>query len=194
MALVKLTFKNAPRTKIDTIEIDALKSENLTLQNTVTQYPTEAGKKISDNIIVEPKQLSLDCLISDYPILKGKEFDPGLGRRSLVAYFDLWQLRDNKVIFSVQTGLDLYENMAIANFRPTRNSSNTNALEFTIDLVEVLKVSASTVIIPKEQIKEPPTEAKDQAQSTVNKGSQQTTPADTKPSSFAKMLWDTIFK
>lgn len=84
--------------------------------------------------------------------------------------------------------------MAIASFRPTRNSSNTNALEFQIDFKEVQKVSAEEISMPRPQIKSTPATAKDQAQSTINKGSKQTNPASTKSASFTAKLWNLFFK
>jgi len=194
MALVKLSFSGEPQTKINTIDIDVLTTESPTFQNTITQNPTEEGKNVSDNIINNPITLTLSCIVTDFSRIAGRQTDAGEGRRSSLVFFDLKQLRNDKTIFKVQTGLDLYENMAIASFRPVRNASNTNALEFSIDFQEVLKVSSQTVVIPRAKIKSTPANAKDQAQGTVNKGSQQTTPASTKSSSFAFSLWNTFFK
>lgn len=194
MALVRLSFQGKPQTKINNIDIDVLTSEAPTFQNTITQNPTEAGAYVSDNIINNPIQLTLNCIITDFSRIAGRQTDAAEGRRSSTVFFDLKQLRKDKQIFSIQTGLDLYENMAIASFRPVRNASNTNALEFSIDFQEVLKVKSQTVILPREKIKATPASAKDQAQGTVNKGSQQTTPAGTKSSSFAFSLWNAIFK
>ena len=194
MALVKLSFSGKPQTKINTIDIDVLTTESPVFQNTITQNPTEAGAYVSDNIINNPVMLTLTCIVTDFSRIAGRQTDAAEGRRSSLVFFDLKQLRNDKTIFKVQTGLDLYENMAIANFRPVRNSSNTNALEFSIDFQEVIKVSSQTVVIPRAKIKTTPANAKDQAQGTVNKGSQQTAPASTKSSSFAFSLWNAIFK
>jgi hypothetical protein len=192
MELAQVSFTS--QSKINTIPLDVLESESPTYRNTVTQNPTEDGKKVSDNIIREPIELSLNCFISDFPIITGQTTDTSQGRRSLSSYFDLLVLRQNMTIFSIQTGLDLYENMAITNFKPTRNASNTNALEFQIDFQEVLKATAKEISVPREKIKSTPANAKDQAQSTVNKGAKQTNTADTKSGSLATELWDFVFK
>lgn len=192
MALAQLTFTS--QSKINTIPIDVLENESPNYQNTITDNPTENGDSVSDMIILQPLELTLNCLISDFPIAAGQQTDPSEGRRSITAFFDLLVLRQNRTIFTVQTGLENYTNMAISSFRPTRNSSNTNALEFQIDFKEVLKVSAEEISVPRPKIKSTPANAKDQAQSTVNKGSKQTSPADTKSASFAAELWDAFFK
>lgn len=202
MALARLKFDQS-QTKIEphkeqfqfaVIDFDLTETEKPSFRNTITQNPTEDGKNISDNIIREPKLLTLNALITNFPLLEGQQVDPSQGFRSKTAYFNILQLRQNRVIFNVQTGLDLYQNMAIANFSPTRNSTNTNALEFQIDFQEVLTATSKIIDVPRKKIKTTPANAKDQAQGTVNKGSQQTTPADSKSASFAAELWDAVFE
>lgn len=196
MALVLLRYPDTPRTKIDTILLDALINESPVYADTVTTNPVEDGTTISDHIISQPLQLTLNCIASDYPIPNSIQANVSneTGRRSLDVYFKLLDLRNKRTLIDVQTGLDFYPDMAISSFNPKRDNTTTNTLSFQIELTQITKTSSAIIKVPRTKIKETPVEAKDQSQGTVNKGSQSTKPADTKSNSIALGLWNTLFK
>lgn len=55
-------------TAIDVINVDATVTENHEASARVTSNPIESGSNVADHVILEPRKLSLDCVVSESPI------------------------------------------------------------------------------------------------------------------------------
>jgi len=156
---VSFIFKRS-KAIIGGIRLDASLREVHTSSATVTENPIEGGKPIADNVILQPKVLQIDGVISDAPlsIFQFEQFIAGLGTifgqssRSMDAYQSLLKLQEDRIPFAVVTGLRSYENMILENLSVTRSASVGRALSFTASLKQI--EFAYSRILPEENYSE----------------------------------------
>jgi len=128
------------------IEPDAAISREASQSATATQWPIEGGASITDHAIVGPLNVSLDLAFSPSPLT---ELFPasGLGRPSQA--WDLLllalQKRDN---IRVTTPHAVYENMVLTSLSSPETAQDGYTRRFTVDLQQVLRVSAQESAIP----------------------------------------------
>jgi hypothetical protein len=153
--------------------VDASIKETHTRKSAPTKFPIENGANVSDHIIIEPFSLELVGIISDYPLsLLSSLVSTGLTAvlppvgiqalaagaglysaltssksPSVAAYTQLLSLQDAKMPFDVLTTLNRYTNMYISSLTVPRDVSNSNILEFTVNLEQLIIVSPATVNI-----------------------------------------------
>lgn len=72
--------------------------------------------------------------------------------RAVDAYLQIDEARSNGYLIAVFTSLNAYENMAIESFVPQRSARSGNALEFSMELREVVTVSTVQVDAPAPRI------------------------------------------
>ena len=164
MAITNIFVRTRP--KIGGISFDSVISENYSNPARITRNPVESGASISDHVIIEPKSVNMEILVSDSPNsiaesvedlvtaangLIGSSTSEQL-TRSQAAYALLLELQAKKETFDVQTGLLLYENMFVTNIAPTRNKANALALRAVISLEEMLTVESEVVELSEEDL------------------------------------------
>ena len=154
MALTSLIIKQPILAKIDTIVLDASITENHVYTSKVTQFPVETGVTISDHIYNEPDRLTLEGLVTNFPLPLAKpeiytraftSSTQGQLRYSDDAYIKLMAIRNNKALITIVTRLKHYTNMAILSINIPRDHTTQEALKFTIEFQKVFVVSTSTV-------------------------------------------------
>lgn len=130
------------------LELDLVTSERHERRAEITQFPIEDGSTISDHIILRPKTIKLEGLVSNTPIqiLGGLSFED----RVQNAFDVLEQLYENKEILTVVSGLDVYEDMAFSELIYPRDFTTGQALEVKATLEKISKVQMQTVIIPSQ--------------------------------------------
>ena len=145
---------NAPRNspKIGVINLDAFISEEHNYSSEVAEHPTEKGFPVSDNIVQQPTEITLDCAISPSPV----QTQGTLPQRADKAYLDLRYYQKNGILVDIVTGLIKYRKMAITNVTIPRDKSNSKILRFTITLKQV-RVSSSAkttteTYVPTEEV------------------------------------------
>ncbi len=148
------------------LTIDATVRQQHSLRRRLPTFPIEQGMKITDDAKLEPKDLVLDCVISDTPmdlvaaigaigqILPG---DIGGVSPSVTAWNILKalmgdQFEGNTIItelakqpFDVSTGLEFYRNMMLESVSVPRSLATGKALRFTVNLKEIIIVSSEIV-------------------------------------------------
>jgi hypothetical protein len=162
--------------KLGSITFDAILEETHNFDSDITSYPVESGAVITDNVILKPITLSIKALSTDYPFVL-----LGIGggiplletSKSTELFNVIFNLRNSKQTVDVVTGLRSYKSMAIQNITVPRTDSSA-AIYFEITLQQILKATAQTVKIPKDQVLATVQNAKDQVPSKVNEGLQQT--------------------
>jgi len=139
--------------KLGGIELDGVITETHSNSVKLTSNPVELGVSSTDHAIVEPKQLSLDVVVSDYPL----RFNPiqtiadsiqgftthvtsSLNTRSNIKYAGIVQLMERREKFSVQTGLVEYDNMLITGLSVIRDKDSSSIARMLIDLQEIIEV------------------------------------------------------
>lgn len=158
------------------IPIDATITEQHGFESTITKDEVEDGSEITDHIHNENPTLSMLCTISNTPIRFLAGIRNAVRNDGVSPVQNAWtllkQLRDTRQPFTVVTGLETYENMAIARLGVPIDSGTGEQLRFNIDLEQVNIVSSlDTFIAPAE---------KDASAPTVDKGTQAPPPATEK--------------
>jgi hypothetical protein len=150
-------------------ELDLILSERHTMRSEVTRFPIEEGAEIADHVIKQPKRIQLTGLVSNTPvqILGGLSFED----RVQNAIDVLEQLREDKEIVTVVSGLKVYSDMIFTELIYPRDNITGQALEFRAILDEITKVELTTVLIPSAT-------NSGQASPEQNVGSQSTTPEE----------------
>ena len=123
--------------KIGPIEIDASLSENHDFDSDITENPIEDGTPVSDNQVLLPVVLDMECRVSDATASFIRFNFPG---RSKEIYKELVNIQARKETISVTTGLHVYQNMLIKRLSFPRAGTDGNSIRFTINLKELLVV------------------------------------------------------
>lgn len=112
---------------------------------TITNNAVEAGVVLSDHIYVEPRQIVAEVVVSDKLIqVLPNEYNTA-ETRSISCFEALSQLQRLKGFVSVQTSLQLYNNMAITRISATRDPQTAKILKAVIEFREVIVASVRSV-------------------------------------------------
>lgn len=133
MALSFLFGSRKPAKKIADIEIDIFKTEVLTFENEVTEFPIQDGSLISDHVVANPFKLRIEGVI---PSNKG--ILPFGGNRRDKVYEELIDLYESRELFDIVTGLDVFENMIFRSLAIDRQLDNAAGLEFSAECQQLL--------------------------------------------------------
>lgn len=166
MALGNLIIGKPFLTRIQTateeLVLDAMVSESHPLENSVTEYPIEAGANIVDHIQNRPREITVEGFITNAPI----RYLAGLGDNARgvvgssdevtgkalnyaeVAFAFLQALHASRSLVNVVTKFKTYENMALVSGTIPRDRNTGDALRFSLILREVRKVSLKTTLAP----------------------------------------------
>lgn len=145
--------------------------------NDVTAFPVERGKDITDNIRTRNNRFTVEGVVTDYALTQYKGntvgYD-GIASRRQDMYTHLMKIRNNKLKFTLVTGLDAYESCVIRSFSVPVAPDNASLFTFTIEIEQIREVYTSTVNIVVADVSVP---KKDDAAKTSNKGDN--TPSET---------------
>jgi hypothetical protein len=147
------------------IEFDAVTEETHNWTNTVTSSPVEDGSNITDNILQDPRKITLTGVITNAPIFNTNTSTtpgvPSTNERTISSVDDAPQetivnrvfglLSDLMVkgeLVSVFTRYIVYTDMAITSINIPRTVGIGEAIVFTIDFQEVRIVSTQNVAVP----------------------------------------------
>jgi len=183
------------------IVLDAVISETTTSNVRITRNPVELGADINDHSIIEPKEYSLEAVVSDSPLF-------GLGAlsqigslvtssgffgsssedsrtRSQAAFDSLIAIQEASEPISIQTGLKQYNNMLISNITVTQDKDKSRAIFFTAKLTEVILTSTEEIEFPKDSLLADTTQQ--QGSSLINEGQKSLTDVTSNKSVLAGM-------
>lgn len=123
---------------IGAIPVTIVTGEDHESQVSITKVPVEFGSDITDHAYVEPKTVTLKGIIG--PGFNGRRsFDRAAGFQALIRY------QESRTPFTLVTGLTLYRNMLIGKISVPVNPENTNVLEFTATLHQILIVGSGYI-------------------------------------------------
>lgn len=184
--------------KIGILQLDATVNENHDYQNEVSEYPTEDGDTIIDNIRLLPERVTINGLVSNAPldvrfddITNVVDGNSNTSESRTVARQDtptrvetaqniLLRISGRVIqgqpvkpeIITIVTGLRVYKNMAMTSLKISRNATTGRALPFTADFKNVETVELAFI--------EPQPDFKDKASTKKQKGKQTPSPASAK--------------
>ena len=155
--------------------------------NDVTAFPVERGKDITDNIRTRNNRFTVEGVVTDYALTQYKGntvgYDTITSRRQEM-YNHLMKIRNNKLKFTLVTGLDSYESCVIKSFSVPVTPDNASLFTFSIEIEQIREVYTSTVNIVVADVS---TVKKDDAAKTSNKGDNTPTETD-----FFSDSWDVL--
>ena len=122
------------------VEIDAIISEGHSNNVDITTNPVEFGADVADHAIIQPRTLELVAVVSK--------------NRISAAYLDMQELQRERQPISVQTGLELYQDMLITSLNVSQDKDTRNIIRMQISLNEVLITRAETVEYPRDELEE----------------------------------------
>ena len=152
MALTVLEA-NDRRTKMGTLVLDVLTSEEIEFPSEVTQYPVEDGTTISDHVTQGPERVRISGLMSTADVVAFAYFRDGGGQGAtkLVEAVDmLREMHKARALVSVSTGQMLYTDLGIAGMTARRSAGGDggNWLEVQAEFVKVRKVKLKQAEAP----------------------------------------------
>lgn len=176
------------------IRIDGSIQEETAQNMRVTQNPVESGETVADNILEEPRRFTMQGVITDTPLGIGAFTDitaysigggisrftgllgsstPSGATRSSSAYQSLRALQRSKQLLTVESNLEVFENLAFENLSVTQDKDTSKAIFFTASFVEVLIVESEFRGIQPENVAGTPEQAADLS-SLTNAGTKST--------------------
>ena len=186
------------------IQLDAVISESHVNEVSLTNNPVELGAEITDNAVVQPKQINILAEVSDTPLgvaALGQIVDLVTGlfgtsttdniTRSNAAYNAIIQLQEEREPIEIQTKLKLYTNMIITNVSVQQDKNTSRIVRMSIDLQQVIITESEIVQLTEEQLQAGST--KEQASSAEKSGRKEATePSAATDKSVLKTLIDWV--
>lgn len=165
--------------KIGDLILDATLSEGHDMSSKVTEFPVESGASMNDHIINNPRQLSVEGIITNSPtqILggrldrqargttqDGKFFGRAINRAQL-AFMELERMHEAKQVVTITGHYKTYKDMAMASAPVKRVVTDGDAIQFTATFIQIQKVDLQAASF-RNVVK------KETAQATKKKGTQ----------------------
>lgn len=148
------------------IEFDGSRSQSHSLSAEVTKHRTEEGVDIADHINVGSEPLNFTGIVTATPL--DGESNPAA---EIEAWDTLLDMVKSKKLFTIETSLRLYTNMACTSVSTTKDKSQ-RILFVDLSFEEVRQVNQETVSLPPEVIKRKAQQASGPKEQ--DKGKQQT--------------------
>ena len=138
-------------------------------ESEVSPHPQEKGSLVTDNSVRKPQQVSLNVVVTDYPIssagrgtrqLGSPASDPG---RAQAVLNELIAVKDEGLMCTLITAIGVFENMKIQSVTVQRDQPIQGALRLALSLIETIVVRSERVSLVK------PTERKPQPKTDKGK-------------------------
>lgn len=136
------------------LEVDVILSESLNFKKSVTSFPVETGEtNTSDNAVIDPVEISLDCVVSENPMyfseynerLKAtlsKEEMVNFYRAQVMAFVAVVMQPD--ILLAIEVSLGYFINLSVTNISFKADASSVGALKFSMSLKEIDFVYSAT--------------------------------------------------
>ncbi|MFY0477096.1 phage baseplate protein [Achromobacter marplatensis] len=162
MNFVSMIFGWNGGSSIGTVALDALLSEKTTLNSRATSYAVEDGPPVTDHVVQESEQLTLDGWVTaaDITLLGGmRQRDGGLGggssgagRSKLIGAKDaLRKVHADRLPVSIATGMDVYVDFVMENCSIGRSNGGGDRFEISASFKRIRKVTLRQADIPPEK-------------------------------------------
>jgi len=148
------------------IQLDAVISESHVNEVSLTNNPVEFGAEITDNAVVQPKQINILAEVSDTPLgvaALGQIVDLVTGlfgtstieniTRSNAAYNAVIQLQEEREPIEIQTKLRLYTDMVITKVTTIQDKDTSRIVRMSIDLQQVIITQSEIVQLSEDQLR-----------------------------------------
>lgn len=152
------------RTKIGSLILDVLTTEEIDFSSDVTKYPTEDGSVITDHITEGNEKIRISGMIGTRDVaggfgnLSGLVNTPDSSVKLVTIVEILRTMHKARQLITVSTGQMLYQDMAFTSLNAQRSSDGDggNWLSIKAEMTKVIKVKLKTADVPaREAVTEP---------------------------------------
>jgi len=164
MNFVSMIFGWNGGSSIGALPLDALVGEKTALNSRATSYAVEDGPPVTDHVIQESEQLTLDGWVTaaDITLLGGLSVrgalgglggaSTGAGRSKLIGAKDaLRKIHADRLPITLTTGLDVYENFVMESCSIGRSNGGGDRFELSATFRRIRKVTLRQADIPPEK-------------------------------------------
>lgn len=162
MNFVSMIFGWNGGSSIGTVPLDALLSEKTTLNSRATSYAVEDGPPVTDHVVQESEQLTLDGWVTaaDITLLGGLNprglglggAPAGVGRSKLISAKDaLRKIHADRLPVTIATGLDVYVDFVMESCSIGRSNGGGDRFEISAGFKRIRKVTLRQADIPPEK-------------------------------------------
>jgi len=164
MNFVSMIFGWNGGSSIGALPLDALVGEKTALNSRATSYAVEDGPPVTDHVIQESEQLTLDGWVTaaDITLLGGLNArgavggldgaSTGAGRSKLIGAKDaLRKIHADRLPITLTTGLDVYENFVMESCSIGRSNGGGDRFELSATFRRIRKVTLRQADIPPEK-------------------------------------------
>jgi hypothetical protein len=135
--------------------VDLYPEENHSVRILKTSQPIESGSSITDNTVIAPQKLRMTGFVSNL-VPTGIAALPA-SERGKEAWIQIEELAKRREPVTVQTTLKIYENLLIVDLSARVDANTGLALDFTIDLEEILFANSEFTMLPADILAGPAT-------------------------------------
>jgi len=137
---------------IGVINLDATLSESHSRSAQVTEHPVEGGAVVSDHIIADPAEITINGVVTNSPIyLLASLTAPSplsnslapTSNRAQAAYDEIKRIHQQSELIEIVTGFETYTDMAITSVGITRDVNSGNILNISVTAKEVTLVQTT---------------------------------------------------
>lgn len=164
MNFVSMIFGWNGGSSIGALPLDALVGEKTALNSRATSYAVEDGPPVTDHVIQESEQLTLDGWVTaaDISLLGGLNArgavgglggsSTGAGRSKLIGAKDaLRKIHADRLPITITTGLDVYEDFVMESCSIGRSNGGGDRFELSATFRRIRKVTLRQADIPPEK-------------------------------------------
>jgi hypothetical protein len=137
--------------------------------NTITEYRVETGVSGSDHIQVNSDSFTVNGVFNNIPLNRYAGDTLKYTNRVAEAYKFLKKLRDDRVIFTLVSAYDVYDNCAIESLNIPKGVEDGNALFFDMTIKRIRQASVTTATILPIKVRD---DKKDDAANSKSSGQQ----------------------
>lgn len=150
------TGYGAAKTKVGTLVLDLLVTEEIDLQADVSLYPVETGSLITDNVTWGVEKLRIAGLVSTADVT-AFSFSNVFGTKIVDAVESLRAMHKARALVEISTGQMVYTDFAFTSLSATRSNGaqGGNWLEIKAELIKVRKVVLRQAEVPAENAAPP---------------------------------------
>lgn len=141
-------FSSAKQTKLGSILLDVMVSEELTLEGEVTEYAVEDGTEISDHITRRAERLRI---VGRMAVTDAAAFTLLNKAQKFVDVIEMLRaMHKARALVEVSTGRMIYKEMAFRSMVASRTNGGEggNIIEISAELKQVRKVRLKTASVP----------------------------------------------
>ena len=140
------------------LEIDAVLAEDVQINKLIPEFPIEGGESASDNSVLEPIDITLDCVTSERPVEYSDYIELA---KELVSDEENIYLSETKeflalclqpdILVEVEIALGYFSSLSVKGIRLKKTPDDSGVLKFSLMLKEILVTTSKLVDLPEVQ-------------------------------------------